>query len=751
MRHKALLALAAALLASAARADLTMLQNGVHPTPDYAGCKDTWISDEAYERDRDNGRRPTLRCGGKRAILIQFDLAPIPKGHAVHKAFLWLASVEYPRKQAGKWPVAIRALRLARDWSDNANWLEHTRTNYKEADAGDWTTPGGDLDTETDFGQAEKGLVASDALRCAGGGHLHDLDVTAVVRLWHGGKLSNHGLALLAPPKSHGAHVASSEWHVPAARPALLVYHGPKDAAPPTVKPPDDAPQEVALDPIAATPDAGKPQGEYATVRVGQNAACALRGASTDAYIKEAVARFPGTWGWMTQCRVGGVAGDFSRALLYFDLADIPQNASIQSARLHLSFVPQTSRQATEYRYGAYLLRLPEAPGWNAEEVTVVERKAGMPWPEGGILAASSGAPLALGKVLTRKEKDRTVLDAMEFDLTGAVRAWVQGKAPNCGIVLDNRLEGGAYDFHGSRSFEPALRPYLEISLSPAIPKDRLKAELQTAEPALPPGDYWVEPMREVHKRFKGTPGTLAQYGDSITVTMAFLAGYSWAGKIQPKNCPPDVQKEMDAVAAHADLKLWRTWKGGEWGNTGMMKSDWLINNIDGWQKKMQPEAAVILFGTNDLGSLCPPEYTENMAAALRRMMHDGTVPMLTTVPPASGRPIAREYWLAGLSIAHGLRVPVIDYYAEIMRRRPDDWDGRLEKFGKPRDVYQVPTLISADGTHPSNPKQYVNDFSEEALSSNGYSLREYLTLRMYYQVISRVLKAASPGPPASK
>jgi len=187
-------------------------------------------------------------------------------------------------------------------------------------------------------------------------------------------------------------------------------------------------------------------------------------------------------------------------------------------------------------------------------------------------------------------------------------------------------------------------------------------------------------------------------------------------------------------------LRLWREWKGGEWGNTGMMRSDWLINNIDGWQKKMNPEAAVILFGTNDLGSLCPPEYTENMAAAVRRMLADGTVPMLTTVPPASGRmQFLPAYYEAILSIAHGLKVPIIDYYGEILRRRPDDWDGRLAKFGKPKDEYQVLTLISGDGTHPSNPKQYAADFSEEALSSNGYSLRDYLTLRKYAEVISKV------------
>ena len=34
----------------------------------------------------------------------------------------------------------------------------------------------------------------------------------------------------------------------------------------------------------------------------------------------------------------------------------------------------------------------------------------------------------------------------------------------------------------------------------------------------------WVAPMKDVHAKFKGTPGTLATFGDSITVTMAFWA-----------------------------------------------------------------------------------------------------------------------------------------------------------------------------------------------------------------------------------
>ena len=42
------------------------------------------------------------------------------------------------------------------------------------------------------------------------------------------------------------------------------------------------------------------------------------------------------------------------------------------------------------------------------------------------------------------------------------------------------------------------------------------------------------QPMRKAHARFTGTPGTFAQFGDSITVTMAFWAPL----QSKPKNMP---------------------------------------------------------------------------------------------------------------------------------------------------------------------------------------------------------------------
>ncbi len=739
MSKKVLLsAVAAALAGGCSRtwAGVTVLQNGVSPKADYAGCKDTWVGNGPWgETRRNNGAAAVLqgaRGKGKkpriRNILMRFDLSPIPKGDKVHRAVLRLADASYPRRDRdGKFKTALVAYVLTREWKADANWSEHTRTDPRKVDEGDWKTPGGEYDTKTDFGLAKGGVVGTDAVCDGAFGHAHELDVTEAVRRWHAGKLPNHGFLLTG-----GGTVASSDWPVPAYRPKLIIDHGGKPSGIPALKP---VGKGVALDPAAKTPDPNKPTGDHAVVRVGQNANCAVRGASASAYVKENVAGYPGPWGWMTHCRVGGVAGDVSRALLYFDLSELPKTASIKSAKLVCSLVRRSSGQVRSYRNGVFLVRLGESPGWSAAEATASERAAGAPWPGGGVALCSGPAPLSLGtvtqkEIVHRKRKQR--VDAgIEFDVTGAVRAWVAKKVPNCGVVLDNRIEGGAYDIYGSRAWDPTLRPYLEIEVSPAIARKPAPIKVQ---PKTPTGDYWVEAMRQVHKRFKGTPGTLAQYGDSITITDAFLSSYAYARKIEPKKCTPEVKKECQVVEKYADLSLWRKWKGI--GNTGCTTSDWLSGGVARWQKKLNPEAAVIMFGTND--GMSAPQYAENIASSLRRMMADGTVPLLSSPPPKSGGDKS-PYWRACIAIAEGLKVPLIDFYAEILRRRPDDWDGQLPQFKKYKG-YQQPTLMH--DAHPSNCGQYVNDFSEEGLNKNGYNLRNYMTIRMYSQVISKAFQA---------
>jgi lysophospholipase L1-like esterase len=249
---------------------------------------------------------------------------------------------------------------------------------------------------------------------------------------------------------------------------------------------------------------------------------------------------------------------------------------------------------------------------------------------------------------------------------------------------------------------------------------------------------YWVETMKKVHANFKGTTGTFAQFGDSITVTMAYWAPLEGS----PKNMSPDMAKAHELVKKTMKADCWRKWKGADFGNTGSMTIRWAHDNVDKWLAKHNPETVLIMFGTNDLGQLQLKEYEEKTKEVAERCLKNGSVVILSTLPPKSGQlDKAKTFAEAARRIAKELKVPLIDYFEEIVKRRPNDWDGTLAKFKEAgKDVYQVPTLIAGDGVHPSNPSKF-QDYSEESLKSNGYVLRNYLSLMAYAEVIRQVMQ----------
>jgi len=51
-----------------------------------------------------------------------------------------------------------------------------------------------------------------------------------------------------------------------------------------------------------------------------------------------------------------------------------------------------------------------------------------------------------------------------------------------------------------------------------------------------------------------------------------------------------------------------------------------------------------------------------------------------------------------------------------------------------------VPTSISRDGVHPSYYSSGVKNFSEAGLDSNGYNLRNYMTLMACHEVYEQVI-----------
>jgi len=248
----------------------------------------------------------------------------------------------------------------------------------------------------------------------------------------------------------------------------------------------------------------------------------------------------------------------------------------------------------------------------------------------------------------------------------------------------------------------------------------------------------WVEDMKKVHAKFTGQKGTFAHFGDSITITMAHWASLRGGGK----NMTPETATAYKLVEGFMKPECWSGWKGPEYGNNGTMTIRWAHENVGKWLEKLNPEVALIMFGTNDLNAVPLEEYEAKTRDVVRKCLDNGTIVILTTIPPRHGMlDKAKAYAEAARKVARELRVPVCDYSGECLKRRPDDWDGAADKFKEYKD-YDVPTLLARDGVHPSNPKAFSGDYSEEGLRCNGFVLRNYVSLRSYAAVIRDVLGA---------
>jgi len=269
-----------------------------------------------------------------------------------------------------------------------------------------------------------------------------------------------------------------------------------------------------------------------------------------------------------------------------------------------------------------------------------------------------------------------------------------------------------------------------------SIPDPRFSSGIGHPASGRPPDKaYWVDAMAGVHARFTGRKGAFVHFGDSITVTLAFWTPLLY----QRKNAPLEMEQAYQLAKSYMQKECWRDWKGPQFGNEGGMTIRWAHENVDAWLQRLNPEVALIMFGTNDLNSVPLQEYQDKTREVVKRCLDNGTVVVLSTIPPCRGF-VERSaaYAQAVRDIAQQMKVPLIDFHAEILKRRPDDWDGALEKFAR-YEGYDVPTLLARDGIHPSHPQSYRDDYSPEALSCCGYSLRNYLALMKYAEVLIRL------------
>ena len=66
--------------------------------------------------------------------------------------------------------------------------------------------------------------------------------------------------------------------------------------------------------------------------------------------------------------------------------------------------------------------------------------------------------------------------------------------------------------------------------------------------------EYWVEPMKEVSASFTGERGTVAQFGDSITISMAFFAPL----RLRVRNLPDGLKEAHAWMRGYVRPECWR-------------------------------------------------------------------------------------------------------------------------------------------------------------------------------------------------
>src|SRR5206468_4611710 len=109
---------------------------------------------------------------------------------------------------------------------------------------------------------------------------------------------------------------------------------------------------------------------------------------------------------------------------------------------------------------------------------------------------------------------------------------------------------------------------------------------------------------------------------------------------------------------------------------------------------------AVVMLGTNDVtGGRAPAEFKANMGKIVDALVANGTVPILSTIPPYPGKEEQAKAFNAALSeLVKERHVPLIDFWGEIMKRRPNDWNG---------------TLLGKNDVHPTSDQGGANPSSE--------------------------------------
>jgi hypothetical protein len=259
-------------------------------------------------------------------------------------------------------------------------------------------------------------------------------------------------------------------------------------------------------------------------------------------------------------------------------------------------------------------------------------------------------------------------------------------------------------------------------------------------EKMLPQDFDYAAAMKKVVARFKGKPGVVLHVGDSITYSNPYS---QWArGGAGQTEADKAILKWMRAGARNDSdgwfLASFDHPAGGRSHTacSGIRSEEMLA----GGKQKMpplktiletyQPQIVVLMLGTNDASAKRGVDaFRADMAKAVDLILAQNAICILSTIPPHPGQlELAKSYNEALRKIARDKSIPLLDYEKEILKRRPEDWNGTLLQKN---DVH--PTASQGGATAASAP-------TPDNLKNSGYLLRGWLSVQKIAEVKKTVL-----------
>ncbi len=406
-------------------------------------------------------------------------------------------------------------------------------------------------------------------------------------------------------------------------------------------------------------------------------------------------------------------------------------------------------------------------------------------WDKAGKQAAGSAVTYQVSGSVTLNGSG---LNGVTLTATNGVSCTTTAGAGQYSCTVPQGWTGSVTPALSNYTFTPASRTYTNVAANQTLQNYAASLGAPVTSTAARANSYdngweasWVEHARQLLATAAGkTDGFVLQIGDSMTYSFAYAM---WAKEGQGQTVR-DAQTAAWARAASystapsdfTNKNGWYQATAGKTAYSGLSAAEYLSGCCNGgptmpattnvataqqiladpsYTGNRQIDTVIAPFADAQfavvmLGSNAPddPNGAASLAAILDKLEAQHIVPVLSTIPPrndAVSNDLNVQFNAAIRSLAQARSLPLIDFYQEVLLRRPGTtWAG---------------TLISADGVHPtgdnagftvtSNPYLPGGDpatqTSGDALLNSGYLLRSWLTIQKLSEVKSYVIDGVNP------